>query len=90
MKRITERQLEIMTERLNEIVGFDENVKYSTIGAYTISYAYGGVSLHQYVNEHGAIKDVFSCGHIPKRDLYNRIMAYMEGMKCNANNVKKR
>ncbi len=76
MERITEKMLESRVEWLNNLKGF-KNPEYSTIGSFVIDYAYGGVSLHQYSNKHGGVNDVFSCGHIPKRDLFNRICAYM-------------
>jgi len=79
MQRITQYMLEMKVDSLNRLKGF-KNANYSTIGAYTLSYAYGGVSLHRYVNKHGGVCDVFSCGHIPKRDLFNRICAYMTDM----------
>lgn len=76
--RITEKILESRVAYLNKLAGF-ENAKYSTVGAYVVSYAYGGVSLHEYCNKHGGIHDVFNCGHIPKRELYDRINAFMSG-----------
>ena len=42
-----------------------------------VSGAYCGVSLHQTMNEGGGVRDVFSCGHVTKRDLYNRMHAYL-------------
>ena len=77
--RITQRDLENKLNRINKIAGFD-NPTYSTIGAYCLDYAYGGVELHQYCNEHGGINDVFRCGHIPKRELYNLMSAYESGL----------
>ena len=79
MNRITEKMLEARVDCLNVAKGFN-NPEYSTIGAFVLSFAYAGVSLHQYVNEHGGVNDVFRCGHVPKRDLFNRICAYTEGM----------
>jgi hypothetical protein len=32
-------------------------------------------------NESGGVKNVFSCGHIPKRELYNRIHAFLDGLR---------
>ena len=80
--RVTQKDLECLVERLNVAAGFN-NPKYSTVGSYTLSYAYGGVSLHQYTSKHGAVRDVFSSGHITKKDLYNRLRAYLEGMSEN-------
>ena len=77
--RITQKDLENKLNRINRIAGF-ENSGYSTIGAYCLDYAYGGVSLHQYANEHGGVNDVFRVGHVPKRHLYNLMCAYECGM----------
>ncbi len=78
--RITEKTLQMAIDQLNWIKGFREKIEWNTIGSYQLSYAYGGVSLHKVLSEHGAIRDVFNCGHIPKKDLYNRICAYRIGM----------
>ena len=77
--RITQRDLEIKVGRLNNMAGFD-NPKYSTVGAYCLDYAYGGVQLHKYVNESGGITDIFRCGYMPKRELYHLICAYETGL----------
>jgi hypothetical protein len=29
------------------------------------------------MTEGGGVRDVFSCGHVTKRDLYNRMSAYL-------------
>ena len=58
----------------------NENI--AQIGNYHISQCYGGYCLHQMVNKHGGVNDVFNCGHIPARDLYNRIKAYMDGLQA--------
>jgi len=79
MERITEKMLSNKVEQLNKIAGF-ENAEYSTVGVYTLDYAYGGVALHKYVNEHGGISDIFNNGHMPKRELYNLINSYISGL----------
>ena len=53
----------------------------ANIGNYHLSGAYGGVSLHRISNPGGGVEDVFSCGHVPKRDLYNRLRAFLEGLE---------
>ena len=78
MERITEKMLSNKVEQLNKIAGF-ENAEYSTVGVYTLDFAYGGVDLHQYVNEHGGIREIFYVGHVTKRELYNLINAYISG-----------
>lgn len=50
-------------------------------GNYHISGAYGGYSLHQMSNEGGGVRDVFRCGHIPARELSERISAYVRGLE---------
>jgi hypothetical protein len=51
------------------------------IGCFHISYAYGGACLHEIVNASGGARDVLSCGHIPKRDLYHQMHAYLRGVQ---------
>lgn len=46
------------------------------VGNYHLSYAYGGVALHQMVSTGGAVRDVFNRGHMPKRELYNLLAYY--------------
>lgn len=81
--RITQRDLENCVQRINALKGFSDQLEYSTIGSYVLSYAYGGVALHKYINAHGAIRDVFNCGHVPKRELYERMQSYMLGLREN-------
>jgi hypothetical protein len=52
------------------------------IGNYHISGAYGGVSLHRMVSQSGGVSDVFRSGHIPKRDLSDRIGAMLVGIEA--------
>jgi len=77
--RITQKDLECKVARLNSMAGFD-NPEYSTIGAYCLDYAYGGVSLERYTNKHGGVRDIFNVGHVPKREIYNLMAAYEYGM----------
>ena len=88
MERITSTHLEILAKRINEIKGTPkkswivENGKNkSLVGNYHIDGAYGGVSLHCMANECGGINDVLGCGHISKRDLWNRMRAFLEGCR---------
>lgn len=78
--RITQKDLERVCERLNQKAGF-EKVEWNTIGSYKIDGAYGGVSLHKVTSEGGGITDVFSCGHVPKKDLYYRMQAFLAGSR---------
>lgn len=51
------------------------------IGNYHLSGAYGGKSLHQMLTDGGEVRDVFSCGHVSKRDLYERMHAFLRGIE---------
>ena len=78
--RIKESDLKALVSRINKAFNI-ENKNYSTIGAFDLDYAYGGVQLVQYVNEFGGVNDVFRCGHITKKDLYNRMDAFLTGIE---------
>ena len=89
MQRITERDLEGVCQRINQLTNSPEApyVKDETgrmraqIGNYHISHQYGGVSLHRMVNEGGGVSDVLMCGHVPKRELYTAMHAFIRGME---------
>ena len=94
MKRITNKQLEILIEHINkqtnsplETWGKDSNGNLkSNIGNYNLSGAYGGVKLERIVNESGAAEDVFSIGFTTKRDLYNHMHAFIRGLEQGGSN----
>lgn len=85
--RITSRHLEMTVKRLNELTDSptvpyakDENGKLrAQVGCYVIDSAYGGVALHQIMNEGGGVHDIFRSGHMTKRELFNRLHAYVNG-----------
>ena len=85
--RITKGHLLRQVERINRVYGFKlepytklSSGKYEpNPNVFHLSWAYGGVSLHQMCEDGTGIKDVFSCGHVSKRELYNRITAFAEG-----------
>jgi hypothetical protein len=57
-----------------------------TPNVYVISYAYGGASLHRNCDVNGdgeshGVSDVFGCGHVPKRELYDRMQAFLRGVE---------
>jgi hypothetical protein len=88
MQRITRKDLEGAVNLLNRITGNEaepyrgEHGKwFANIGNFHISGAYGGVSLHQMMNEGGGIRDIFQCGHVPMRDLYDLIHAFRKGIE---------
>ena len=89
MERTTQKQLEFLCARINaaqktpakpyERSEIDGSLV-GQIGNYHLSGAYGGVSLHKTMTTGGGVCDVFSCGHVTKRDLYNRMSAYLAGV----------
>jgi len=90
MNRITNSQLNYLVARINaatesptEPYTYNEADKryYANIGNFHISGAYGGVCLHKMVTKGGGITDVFSCGYIPKRELYNRMTAFLTALE---------
>ena len=77
--RITQKDLESKVARINRMAGF-VNPGYSMIGSYCLDYAYGGVKLDRYVNEHGGVHDIFHQGYMTKRELYNLMSAFETGI----------
>lgn len=85
MNTITIKFLEAQVSRLNHATGSPEHPYVdgkAQIGCYHLSGAYGGYSLHRMQHEGGGVSDVFRCGHIPKRDLSERISAMLCGIEA--------
>ena len=89
MTKISRSDLEAVVRRLNTVTGnsIDPYTKDETgqfianIGNYHLSGAYGGVALHRMATDGGGVSDVFGCGHVTKRDLYDRLHAYLNGIE---------
>jgi hypothetical protein len=86
-QRITRSFLDSKAQTINSMTGspFEpyctvDGKAIANVGNYHISGAYGGYCLHQMSNEGGGVKDVFSCGHIPARELAGLISAYTAGL----------
>jgi hypothetical protein len=87
--RITRKQLDALVARLNDITGSptaawtrhaDGTLK-ANIGNYHISGAYGGVCLHRMMTDGGGVTTPLTCGHVPKRELFNQLRAYIDGLE---------
>ena len=86
--RIREADLNALVARINKAMGApagaytrgEDGKCVANIGNYHLSHAYGGVCLHKMSNEHGSVSSVFECGHVPKRDLYERMRAFLCGL----------
>jgi hypothetical protein len=91
--RITDKDLQAACDRLNRITGnpltsyakldtpIDGRTHAACIGSFHISHAYGGVCLHQMVNDGGGVRTVVTGGHIQKRELFHLIHAYIGGIE---------
>lgn len=89
--RITDKHLDGMVNRLNELTGnpvtsytkVDGKLK-ANIGNYHLSEAYGGVELHQMDNESGGVNVISRNGYGTKRQLYDFLTAFIAGIELRA------
>ena len=86
--RISIKQLEQQVNYLNEITNQPatpwsrvDNRSRANIGNYHLSQAYGGVCLHQMANLGGGVTCPLSQGHIPKRELMDKLQAFIAGIE---------
>ena len=91
MQRVTQKDLERLCKMINTSAGtpleqytkgndgqFTPNAK-----CYHLDYAYGGVCLVQMCDEGSGIHTIIA-GFMPKRELYNRMTAYLDGLRARA------
>jgi hypothetical protein len=85
--RITERDLENVITRLNKITNSPETTYrkengklISNVGNYHLSGAYGGWKLERICNEQGGVTTPIHSGYVSKRELYNLIHSYINGV----------
>ena len=83
-QRITDKQLDSLCEHLNRITSSPLKPwadGRAAVGNYHISHAYGGVCLMRHVNASGGVTCPIVHGHVPKRELYNLIYAFIKGLE---------
>lgn len=87
MYRITKKMLQSRIETINSILGMPEqpytridDKLIANIGNFSLSQAYGGYGVHLMVNERGGISTPIWHGHIPARDAYEQINAFIAGL----------
>lgn len=88
--RVTVTQLEALIARINRATGSPaepyspgaDGRHRANIGAYHLSRAYGGFALHRMVNESGGVSCPLSTGHIPARELADRMHAFLSGLEA--------
>ena len=79
--RITEADLASKVHRLNEIV-FNKKVppEHFAVGKFHLYHAHGKVQLHQCKLTGGQADDVLRCGLLTKRELYEKMDAFISGI----------
>jgi hypothetical protein len=84
MDRITNKNLNGLCAIINRVTGSPEAPYVdgvAQIGNYHISHAYGGVSLQRMSNASGGVTEPLYCGYQTKRDLWNRMHAFLKGLE---------
>lgn len=79
-----EQQIDCLNERLERPMKpytREDGRNKANVGNYHLSQAYGGFNLYEMSNERGAVREVFSCGHTTKKDLYRLISAFIRGIE---------
>ena len=82
--RILKSDLEYLVSRLNAATGrpqqpYENGV--ANIGNYHLSWAYGGVKLHEMVTDGGGIRNVLGIGYETKRKCYEAIQHFLRGVE---------
>jgi hypothetical protein len=89
-QRITDKDLDQLAKQLNDLTKSpqfpyardpetDRNV--AQVGNFHISHAYGGVCLHRMSNTSGGVSCPLVSYHEPKRALYDRMHAFVDGIE---------
>lgn len=88
-QRITDKHLQSVVDRINRLTGSPDSYmtlidgkRTINIGHYHISGAYGGVCLQRTMNDAGGVTCPIGGGHVPKRELYERMHAFIAGLGC--------
>ena len=86
MSAITRKYLEKSVKRLNELTGYHQaDYDCGEMGRYLIYEAYCGYALYQICSKGGGVRAIsrHMCG--TKRELYDFIMAYTDGIEAGFN-----
>jgi len=89
MERTTQKHLEALCDRLNKLTNSpmkayekDSDGKYvAQIGNFHLDMAYGGVMLVRMQNSGGGVNCPIGQGHTTKRELYEKLSAYIAGIE---------
>ncbi len=88
-RNISKSDLQYLVDELNKVTNnpidsytkTNEGQYRANIGNYHLSWAYGGVSLQRMTNEGGGVSNVSHSGHGTKRELYNYLIALLDGIE---------
>lgn len=93
MQRISLNTLKAIVTRINVMTSSPLESYYKVdgryiaqVGNYHLSGAYGGYALHRMHNLGGGVSDVFQCGHVPKRELMDKMYAFINGYNAAKDN----
>lgn len=88
MERITQKHLDGLCSRLNRLTNSPETYmsmidgqRVINVGHFHIDSAHGGVNLVRTVNNGGGISTPIGGGFCTKRELYEKIYAYIRGIE---------
>ena len=87
--RITIANLQAVVDRINRVTGSpstpwrrEGDRNRANIGNYHLSHAHGGACLHRMANESGGVTTPLGFGHVPKRELYEQLHAFLRGIEA--------
>jgi hypothetical protein len=88
MNRITKKNLQARIETINSILNRPatpysqvEGKLVANLGNFSLSQCYGGYCVHLMVNDGGGVSTPIWAGHIPARDAYERLSAFIAGLQ---------
>jgi hypothetical protein len=87
--RITDKHLKSLVDYINTITDSPkESYKlgqdgryHAQIGCYCLDYAYSGVQLQRICNDGGGVSQPIGGGYGTKRELYEKLQAYIRGIQ---------
>lgn len=90
MTRTTVAHLQHLVDQINRTTNSpmeswtrqDDGSLKANIGNYHLSSAYGGYALHRMHNDAGGVTTPIGGGHMPKRELWDRMRAYLDGINA--------
>ena len=87
--RITNKKLNETIDLLNQITNSPATPwskvggkLVANVGNYHLYEAYGGACVHRMANTSGAAESMVTYGHVPKRELFNRLVSYIAGVEA--------